>query len=85
MRSTRGLPATVALSCPDGHLEFTITDDGGGFDTTTATHGTGLQGMSDRLAAAGGALRIHSPPGHGTTITGTLPVPGQGAREKHHL
>ena len=37
-------------------------------------HGTGLQGMADRLAAAGGTLRIHSAPGQGTTISGTLPV-----------
>ena len=81
----RASHAAVALSCPDGHLEFTITDDGGGFDTTTATHGTGLQGMADRLAAVGGALRIHSAPGLGTTISGTLPVPGQGGTgEKQH-
>lgn len=81
----RASQATVALSCPDGHLEFTITDDGGGFDTTTATDGTGLQGMADRLAAVGGALRIHSAPGLGTTISGTLPVPGRGGTgEKQH-
>ena len=81
----RASQATVALSCPDGHLEFTVTDDGAGFDTTKATHGTGLQGMADRLAAVGGALRIHSAPGLGTTISGTLPVPGQGGTgEKQH-
>ena len=41
-----------------------------------AAHGTGLQGMADRLAAVGGTLRIDSPPGSGTgtTISGTLPV-----------
>ncbi len=66
--------ATVALACPDGHLQFTVTDDGDGFDTAQATHGTGLQGMSDRLAAVGGTLRIDSAPGHGTTISGALPV-----------
>jgi signal transduction histidine kinase len=70
----RASRAIVALSCPDGHLEFTVTDDGDGFDTAKATHGTGLQGMADRLAAAGGALRIHAAPGLGTTISGTLPV-----------
>ena len=81
----RASHAAVALSCPDGHLEFTITDDGAGFDTTKATHGTGLQGMADRLAAVGGALRIHSAPGLGTTISGTLPVPDQGGTgEKQH-
>jgi signal transduction histidine kinase len=66
--------ATVALSCPGSQLEFTVTDDGSGFDTATASHGTGLQGMADRLAAAGGTLRISSAPGNGTTISGRLPV-----------
>jgi signal transduction histidine kinase len=66
--------ATVALTCPDGQLGFTVTDDGDGFDTAKATHGTGVQGMADRLAAVGGSLRIDSAPGLGTTISGTLPV-----------
>ena len=70
----RASRATVALSCPDGHLKFTIADDGDGFDTTKATHGTGLQGMADRLAAVGGTLGIHSVPGLGTTISGSLPA-----------
>jgi signal transduction histidine kinase len=73
----RASRATVALACPDGHLEFTVTDDGDGFDTAKATHGTGMQGMADRLAAVGGALRIDSALGSGTTISGTLPVPNQ--------
>jgi len=66
--------ATVRLSCSDGSLQFTITDDGTGFDTATTRDGTGLQGMTDRLAALGGTLHIHSQPGHGTTVTGRLPV-----------
>jgi len=70
----RASRATVALSCPDGQLGFTVTDDGDGFDTTKAAHGTGLQGMADRLAAVGGALRVDSAPGSGTTVSGTLPV-----------
>ena len=64
----------MALSCPGSHLEFTVTDDGTGFDTATVSHGTGLQGMADRLAAAGGTLRINSAPGNGTTISGRLPL-----------
>jgi signal transduction histidine kinase len=70
----RASRATVALSCPDRHLGFTVTDDGDGFDPAKATHGTGLQGMADRLAAVGGTLRVDSAPGSGTTISGTLPV-----------
>jgi len=70
----RASRATVALACPDGHLEFTVSDDGDGFDPAQATRGTGLQGMADRLAAAGGTLRVRSGPGLGTTISGGLPV-----------
>jgi signal transduction histidine kinase len=70
----RASSATVALSCPDGRLEFTVTDDGDGFDTAQPAPGTGLQGMADRLAAAGGTLCIRSAPGLGTTISGRLPA-----------
>jgi signal transduction histidine kinase len=78
----RASRAAVALSCPGGHLEFTVTDDGTGFDTARATCGTGLQGMADRLAAAGGTLRINSAPGSGTTISGRLPVSELAATER---
>jgi signal transduction histidine kinase len=71
----RASRAAVALSCPGRHLEFTVTDDGAGFDTAKTSHGTGLHGMADRLAAAGGTLRIHSAPSLGTTISGRIPVP----------
>ena len=72
--------ATVGLSSSGGSLRFTVTDDGTGFDTAATRHGTGLQGMADRLAALGGALHVRSQPGHGTTLTGQLPLaaPGQG-------
>jgi len=70
----RASRASVQLACPDGHLEFTVADDGVGFDAATTTTGSGLQGMADRLAAAGGSLSIRSAPGTGTTINGRLPV-----------
>ena len=71
--------ATVGLSCSDDSLRFSVTDDGTGFDTASTRNGTGLQGMTDRLAALGGALHVRSQPGHGTTLSGELPVsaPGQ--------
>jgi signal transduction histidine kinase len=70
--------ATVGLSCSDGSLQFTVTDDGAGFDTTITRHGTGPQGMADRLAALGGALHVRSRPGEGTTLSGELPVSARG-------
>jgi signal transduction histidine kinase len=74
--------ATVGLTCSDGSLEFTVTDDGTGFDTANTRHGTGLHGMTDRLAALGGALHVRSQPGHGTILSGRLPLTasGQGLR-----
>jgi signal transduction histidine kinase len=69
--------ASVALAVGGGNLKFTVTDDGTGFDpAVVAQHGTGLQGMADRLAAVGGTLHIESAPGHGTTVSGRLPTAG---------
>ena len=66
--------AKVGLSCSDDSLRFTVTDNGSGFDTAATRYGTGLQGMADRLAALGGALQVRSRPGHGTILSGELPV-----------
>ena len=55
-------------------LTFTVGDDGRGFDQAATPMGTGVQGMADRLAALGGTLRVTSAPGHGTQVTGRVPV-----------
>jgi signal transduction histidine kinase len=61
--------------CHDSQcLTFTVTDDGTGFDQATTPMGTGLQGMTDRLAALSGTLDITPIPGRGTTITGRVPA-----------
>jgi signal transduction histidine kinase len=64
--------ATVRIAQDDGELRFEVTDDGRGFDVGATTHGTGLQGMADRLDALGGQFGVTSAPGTGTTISGTL-------------
>ena len=72
-RHARATAATVRLSGSPGTLEFSVSDNGAGFVAGTG-HGSGLQGMSDRLAAHGGTLTVRSQPGQGTTITGRLPT-----------
>ncbi len=66
--------ATVALEQRNGHLRFTVIDDGAGFDTNATSYGTGLQGMADRLDAIGGTLQVTSSPGAGTSVAGSVPV-----------
>jgi len=68
--------ARVTLGQDGQCLTFTVTDDGQGFDPATTALGTGLQGITDRLAAIGGSIGIASAPGHGTRVTGRVPVPG---------
>jgi signal transduction histidine kinase len=53
---------TVRLLNGDGNLSFEVRDDGVGFDLGSNGMGTGLQGMSDRLGALGGTLRVVSSP-----------------------
>jgi signal transduction histidine kinase len=64
----------VHLGERDGQLTFDVTDDGTGFDPSVNGHGSGLQGMADRLEALGGHLDVVSGAGHGTIISGRLPV-----------
>ena len=72
----RASRAIVRLSAPNGALAFCVEDDGVGFDPSAKGHGSGIQGMSDRLAALGGELRVTSTPGAGTIVKGSVPVHG---------
>jgi signal transduction histidine kinase len=63
--------AHVSVSRHNGHAVVEVRDDGiGGAD---AAHGTGLSGLSDRLAVLDGRLEVHSPPGEGTLVRATIP------------
>jgi signal transduction histidine kinase len=64
---------SIALS-RNGDLRFEVRDDGPGFVVGHVAPGNGLMNMRDRMAAVGGELDIHSSPGAGTTVVGTIPV-----------
>jgi len=55
----------------NGKLVVSVADDGVG--GARPTSGSGLRGLSDRVAAHGGTLRIESDRGAGTTLTAELP------------
>lgn len=61
-------------------VNLNVRDDGRGFDVAearrraTQTNHFGLLGVDERVAAVGGAIRVHSLPGQGTTIDVHLPI-----------
>jgi signal transduction histidine kinase len=58
----------------NGHAFVKVQDDGRG--GASVDGGSGLRGLSDRLASLGGTMFIASPPGAGTTLVAEIPVPG---------
>jgi signal transduction histidine kinase len=63
--------AEVKVWVEDSVLHLDVRDDGVG---GARPDGAGLLGLTDRLAALGGRLRVESPPGRGTRIAATLPL-----------
>jgi signal transduction histidine kinase len=66
--------AEVIARASAGVLRVEIRDDGVG--GATPGGGSGLVGLRDRVDALAGTLAIESPPGGGTRIVLTLPLPG---------
>jgi signal transduction histidine kinase len=65
--------ASVTVTNGNGRLAVEVSDDGvGGADIAL---GTGLRGLSDRLATIEGRLDVESEPGRGTTLRASIPCP----------
>ncbi|WKX71297.1 sensor histidine kinase [Streptomyces sp. XD-27] len=64
--------AALEVTSAAGRVRLTVHDDGRGGAVLGA--GSGLSGLSERLAAVDGTLRITSPTGGPTTITAELPT-----------
>jgi signal transduction histidine kinase len=71
-----GANAVVRLAEEDGHLVFSVSDDGSGFDPDHCRPGSGLGNMADRVAALRGSLVVTSAPSRGTSVTGRIPLEG---------
>ena len=71
-RHAPGSAVRISLAEDRGQITFTVTDDGPGFDPAAVPAGSGLQNMSDRLAALGGSCQIDPRPGRGTTVAGQV-------------
>jgi signal transduction histidine kinase len=63
--------ATVSVQRSNGHVDVEVSDDGvGGADPD---QGSGLRGLSDRVAALDGRLDLKSADGRGTTVRASIP------------
>jgi signal transduction histidine kinase len=65
--------AEILAAKDGGVLRLAVRDDGVG-GASIEGH-SGLLGLHDRAAAVDGELHVVSPPGRGTLVTATLPVP----------
>jgi signal transduction histidine kinase len=72
LKHARAARAAVTARVQDGELRIEVRDDGVG--GARSEHGTGLEGLEDRVSALDGRLALESPPGEGTRVCARLPV-----------
>jgi signal transduction histidine kinase len=72
-KHARAERAVVTARVEDGTLVVHVRDDGVG---GAQRNGSGLTGLTDRLAALDGELRVESPADRGTVLAATIPLPG---------
>lgn len=75
-KHSRATAVTVALTSDDGTVHLEVRDNGVGFDPDSrqSDEHRGLRNMPDRVLAAGGAFRVESAPGGGTTVSVEMPA-----------
>jgi len=73
-KHAQGATVQLRLWTEAGGLLFSVSDDGPGFDAAVARRGHGYVNMADRLGAIGGTVRWDSQPGHGSTVSGSVPL-----------
>jgi signal transduction histidine kinase len=73
-KHARGATGVTIWVWREGQLHFQVRDDGAGFDLQSTPYGTGLSNLHSRLAAVGGTMTVHSSPGEGTVIGGSIPL-----------
>jgi len=73
IRHGRAQRIVMELDFSDDAVQLRLTDDGRGFDTSSAFDGLGLAGIKARASSIGGQLSISSAAGSGTTISVSVP------------
>jgi signal transduction histidine kinase len=71
-KHARASAVHVSASISEGHLQVLASDNGVG--GAVLGGGSGLIGLKDRIESVSGTLTMLSSPGHGTTLTATIPI-----------
>jgi signal transduction histidine kinase len=74
VKHARADAVEVTVRAAGGEVVAEVRDDGAG--GAAPAPGGGLAGLTDRVRALRGEVALDSPPGGGTTLTITLPLPG---------
>jgi signal transduction histidine kinase len=74
-KHARARSMRVELRWDAEELEFSVSDDGVGFDPAGAEASGSLATLVERVAVVGGTLGIQSAPGLGTTVRGRVALP----------
>jgi signal transduction histidine kinase len=70
-RYAQARTATVSVVRRNGRVDVEVSDDGVG--GANPEQGSGLRGLSDRVAALDGRLDLTSADGEGTTLRASIP------------
>ncbi|MEU6588508.1 histidine kinase [Streptomyces sp. NPDC046881] len=76
VRHSRASRCEITVEGAAERVRLTVTDDGTGTGTPGGVGGTGLKGLTERLAAAGGSLTAGPAPRGGFAVTADLPAGG---------
>lgn len=74
IRHSRGRSLTLRVRAVEATVEFSVRDDGDGFQADSVSgRGYGLDSMRTRAHRLGGHLRLNTAPGQGTEVIVSLP------------
>src|SRR5258708_37995479 len=79
-RHAQASKVRVALRAEEHNLVLSVHDNGKGIrpEAMDESKSLGLLGMQERAAILGGGVEISGEPGHGTTVTVTIPIARSG-------